>query len=105
MYQFTGGVAANVLIKHQLTARLDNFTIDSEDKFQIDNTGYEASAFSVQLNLGFKILHKLDKETTIIVQPIYSIHPISVANGQIDVMPYSVMVHAGLVVDLTKFKD
>jgi hypothetical protein len=104
-YQFTGGVAANVLLKHQLTARLDNFTIDGEDKFQINNTGYEASAFNMQVNLGFKVIHKLDKETTIIVQPIYTIHPMSVTGGQIDVMPYSVMVHAGLVLDLNKFKD
>ena len=62
MYQFTGGVAANVLIKHQLTARLDNFSIDGKEKFQINNTGYEARAFTMQLNLGFKVIHKLDKE-------------------------------------------
>jgi hypothetical protein len=59
----------------------------------------------MQLNLGFKVIHKLDKETTIIVQPIYTIHPMSVTSGKINVMPYSVMVHAGLVFDLTKFKD
>jgi hypothetical protein len=105
MYQFTGGVAANVLIKHQLTARLDNFSIDGKEKFQINNTGYDARAFSMQLNFGFKVIHKLDKETTIIVQPIYTIHPMSVTSGQIKVMPYSVMLHAGLVFDLTKFKD
>ncbi len=105
MYQLTGGVAANVLLKHQLTARLDNFTIDNKDKFQVNNTGYDARSFSFQVNLGFKVIHKLDKETTILLQPMYTIHPMSVTNDPIKVTPYGIMLHAGLVIDLNKFKD
>lgn len=105
MYQITAGVAANILIKHQLTARLDNFTIEGKDKFQVSNTGYDARSFNMQLNLGFRVLHKLDKETTIILQPMYSMHPLSVTNDPFKVNPYGVMLHAGLVVDLTKFRD
>lgn len=103
-YQLTAGVAASILVKHQLTARLDNFTIDGKDKFQVNNTGLDARAFNMQLNAGFKVIHKLDKETTIIVQPMYSIHPISVTNSNLSVNPYSIMLHAGLVIDLNKFR-
>ncbi len=103
-YQLTAGVAANILVKHQLTARLDNFTIDGKDKFQVSNTGIDARAFNMQLNAGLKVTHKLDKETTIIVQPIYSMHPISVTNSNLSVTPYSIMLHAGLVIDLNKLK-
>lgn len=104
IYQFTAGVAANILVKHQLTARLDGFTIDGKDKFQVNNTGLDARAFNMQLNAGFKVIHKLDKQTTVIVQPMYSMHPVSVTNSNLSVNPYSIMLHAGLVIDLNKFR-
>jgi hypothetical protein len=104
IYQFTAGFAANILVKHQLTARLDNFTIDGKDKFQVNNTGLDPRAFNMQINAGFKVIHKLDKETTVIVQPMYSMHPVSVTNSNLSVNPYSIILHAGLIIDLNKFK-
>lgn len=105
MYEFTGGVTATLLLKHQLTARLDNFTIDGEDKYQLNETGHDARTLNMQVNVGVRVLHKLDKETTIIIQPMYSIHPFSATNDKTQVYPYGIMLHAGIVVDLNKFRN
>jgi hypothetical protein len=103
-YLFSAGVSINTLVKHQITARLDNFTVDGEKKFQLDSTGLKAAPVNATINLGFRAEHKLDKTTTIIIQPMFSIFPFSATTSDIKVRPYSIMLHAGIVINLDNMK-
>lgn len=96
----TGGLSANVLLKHQLVAKLDNFKMDDKDKFTFDSTGYSARSFGMQVNLGLKVEHKLEKDITLIFQPMYNYHPFSATNEPISVGLYGFLLNAGVVIDL-----
>lgn len=102
-YQLTAGVTPQFLINNKITARLKNLTVDGENKFNLDSTGYDARTVSMQVNFGGRIEHKLDKSTTIIIQPMFAYHPFSTTNTPLLVNPFSVMVHLGLVVDVGGF--
>jgi len=104
-YAFTGGITGNVLLKHRLTARLDNFTLDGEDKFQLDSTGYNARTLNMQVNVGVRIEHKLEKNITAIVQPMYTFHPISATNEPISAKLYGFILHVGVVANLDMFDE
>lgn len=104
-FDFTTGLSLTFLAKHRLTARLNEFKVDEKDVFQLDSTGYDARTLNAQFNLGFRIEHKLEKDITLIFQPMYSIHPFSLTNDPINVRAYSFMLNAGIVVDLENFKN
>ena len=104
-YSFTGGLTGNVLLKHALTARLDGFTVDSKSKFQLDSSGYDARTFNMQFNIGMRVEHKLEKNITAIIQPMYSIHPFSATNEPISARLYGMMLHVGVVVSLDMFDE
>lgn len=104
-YSLTGGLTGNVLLKHSLTARLDGFTIDSKSKFQLDSTGYDARTFNMQFNVGIRVEHKLEKNITAIIQPMYSIHPFSATKEPISASLYGIMLHVGVVASLDMFDE
>lgn len=104
-YLFTGGIGINALVKHGLTARLQNFTVDGEKKFQLDSTGLKAVPVAATVHLGFKMEHKLDKTTTLIVQPMFNMSPLSVTSSDIKVRPYSLMLHVGVIVNMDMFSE
>ncbi len=103
--QLTGGLSVNILAKHHLTAKLQNFSVDEEEKFQIDSTGYDARTLSLNLNAGMRIVHKLDKKTTLVFQPMFGYQPISSTNEPLSVNAYQFMLHAGIILDLNMFKN
>ncbi len=104
-YSFTGGLTGNVLLKHALTAKLDGFTLDSKSKFQLDSTGYDARTFNMQFNIGLRVEHKLEKNITAIIQPMYSIHPFSATNEPISAKLYGMMLNIGVVLSLDMFDE
>lgn len=104
-FDFTTGLSLAFLVKHRLTARLNEFKVDEKEVFQLDSTGYDARTINAQLNVGFRMEHKLDKEITLIVQPMYSIHPFSLTNDPLSVRAYGFMLNAGVVIDLENLKD
>jgi hypothetical protein len=104
-FSLTMGAALDVLVKHHMTARLDKFTVDEEKKFQFDSTGLKASPVNMNVNLGFKVEHKMDKTTTLIVQPMFNLFPFSTTTEDIKVRPYAVMLHIGLVLNLSGSGD
>lgn len=104
-YSFTGGLTGNVLLKHALTARLDGFNLDSKSKFQLDSTGYDARTFNMQFNVGLRVEHKLEKNITAIIQPMFSIHPLSATKDPISASLYGMMLHVGLVLSLDMFDE
>lgn len=101
----TGGLSAAILLKHQLVAKLDNFKIDDKEKFSFDSTGYNARALSMQVNLGLKVEHKLEKDITLIFQPMFNYQPISATSEPISVGLYGFMFNAGVVIDLDAFDE
>jgi hypothetical protein len=104
-YQLTMGATPQFLIDNKITARLKNLTVDGEKKFSLDSTGYDARTINLQVNFGGRIEHKLDKTTTIIIQPMLAYHPFSTSNKPLLVNPFSIMVHLGLVVDVGGFMN
>lgn len=102
-YQLTMGVTPQFLIKNRIAARLKNFTVNEEKKFLLDSTGYDARTMNMQLNVGARLEHKLEKSTTLIIQPMFSYHPFSVSNSPLSANPFGLMVHVGLVVDVGGF--
>lgn len=99
-YMLCGGISTSVLVKHHMTARLENFTVDEKSVFQLDSTGLDARVLAASISLGGRLEHKLDKKFTLIVQPVLSYFPVSITGGSIAVRPYMFTVHAGLVIDL-----
>ena len=99
-YMITGGVNLDVLLKHRLTARLENFTVDGEKKYQLDSTGMKANAVAASLSIGARLEHKLDKSTTLIIHPVFNYYPLSVTQSDVKITPYMLMVHAGVVINI-----
>lgn len=99
-YMLTGGINVDVLLKHRLTARLENFTVDGEKKYQFDSTGMKANVITASLSIGARLEHKLDKSTTLIIHPVFNYYPLSVTNSDIKINPYTLMIHAGVVINI-----
>ncbi len=95
-FSLTGGVALNVLLKHQMTANLD-FDLDGKNKFNFDSTGYNGRALALNIILGARVDYKIDKTLTLMVQPVLGYYPISVSSSAISVYPYYFSVNTGLV--------
>lgn len=102
-YQLTMGATPQFLVTNNITARLKNFTVDGEKKYTLDSSGYDGRTVNMQLNFGARIERKVDKTTTIIIQPMVAYHPFSVSNTPMLVNPLSVMLHLGLVIDIGGF--
>lgn len=104
-YYFTGGLGLNVLVNHEMKALLDQFVIDGEDEFHIDSTGYEGSAFALNLFVGGRIDYKVDKSITVFAQPMVTAFPLSVSKSDIQSYPIGLQVNLGVAYVLDKKKD
>lgn len=100
--QFSAGISFDLLVYHNMVARLKNFTVDEKETFRIKETFHQPRTFSFQLNTGFKIEHKADKNTTLVFQPMFGYFPISTTSGEMKVNPYYFMLHAGIILDTNK---
>ncbi len=80
-YNFTAGIATNILVNHQIRADLTNFTINSIKTFKLDSTGFDARRVSVTLIAGAKFEYKVDKTKSYFIQPIICFDPISVSSN------------------------
>lgn len=100
IYIVSGGVNADILLKHRLTARMENFVVDGEKKYQLDSTGMKANAVTASISIGARLEHKLDKSITLIVHPMFNYYPLSVTRSDFSVHPYTIMVNAGVVINI-----
>ena len=102
-YSFTCGAAVDVLLKHQVTANLlDGFNIDGKTTFNLSQTGYDARAVAFNLIVGGRIDYKIDKQMTLMVQPVVGFYPVSVTSSPGGVYPFYLSVNTGLIFDLAK---
>jgi len=97
-FSLTGGMALDVLLKHKMTANLD-FTMDGQNKYNIDSTGYAGRILALNIILGGRIDYKIDKTLTLMVQPIIGFYPISVSSSPISVYPFYFSLNTGLLYD------
>ncbi len=101
-YYLSGGVGMNVLLKHQMKAKLDNFYVDGENVFKLDSTGYEGAPFTVNLFVGGRFEYKIDKQLSAFVQPMLTIFPMSVSKTEVKVHPVGVQLNIGVAYSLNR---
>ncbi len=97
MFYLSGGLAANVLVKHQLTANLSQFVVEGEERYNFDSTGYNARPFAVNLLMGAKAEYSYEKNILFFAQPLFSVSPVSITGSKINVYPFYLGVNLGLV--------
>jgi len=101
IFSVSGGVAFDILLKHKITANLQNdFYIDGKQQFNIDSTGYKARAIAFQFIVGGRMDYKFDKKLTLMVQPVFGICPFSVTSNEISVYPYYFALNTGIIWDI-----
>ncbi|MFN5884503.1 MAG: outer membrane beta-barrel protein [Bacteroidota bacterium] len=95
LFHATAGVGLNLLLSHKITANLKNFYIDNNQTFDIDSTGYEGSAFTLNTIVGFKAEYRYEKKISLFIQPLLGIYPISVSQTEMTVRPYFFGIYLG----------
>ncbi len=95
-YTLTGGIALDILLKHQMSANLD-FDLDGKNQYNFDSTGYGSRVVALNIILGGRVDYKIDKTLTLMVQPVIGFYPFSVSSGPISVYPYYFSLNTGLV--------
>ncbi len=100
LFHASGGLGINVLLKHQMTAVLNQFTENGEDEFNIDSTGYDGYRLAMNIFLGAKAEYRYEKKTTLFVQPLLGFYPVSVSASPINVFPFFFGVNIGAVYTL-----
>ncbi|MFN5025948.1 MAG: outer membrane beta-barrel protein [Bacteroidota bacterium] len=96
-YYIGAGLAANVLVNHDIKAELFNFTADGESVFNIDSTGYEPSPVGLSMLVTAKVEYKYGKGILFFAQPVFGISPLSVSTSRISSYPYYVQLNAGFI--------
>lgn len=100
LFQVSSGVGVNVLLKHQMTAVLNQFTEDGESEFDIDSTGYEGYRMAVNVFVGAKAEYRYEKKTTLFIQPLLGFYPVSVSASPVNVFPFFFGINLGAVYTL-----
>lgn len=94
-YSIVPGGAAQILLNHQLVANLDGFSIEGEDRFTFDSTGFEARRIAFNLQLGYRLAHKEENGEAYYIQPMIGIYPLSVSDANNKAFPWFACVQAG----------
>lgn len=82
VYQFSAGVTPQILLNHRLIANTNTgFTIDGEDQFKLDSSGFEARRFALNMQVGLTIEYRESKSKLYFIQPMLGIYPIGVSSA------------------------
>jgi hypothetical protein len=80
VYQFSGGITPQILLKHRLVANTNpGFTIEGENQFKIDSSGFDARRFAINIQVGLTIEYRESKNKVYFIQPMLGINPIGVS--------------------------
>lgn len=105
VFNFSAGLVANILLKHQIQANLNpGFTIEGQKSFKIDSTGFDARLFALNLLIGSKIEYKADKNKIYFIQPLLGFYPLSVSGGDITSNPWYFTINAGVMYNLSNLR-
>ncbi len=102
-FSFVPGAALNILLNHQMIADLDaGFTIDQQDKFTFDSTGFKARPLNINLNAGFRFQKKDEEGMSYFIQPMVTVYPLSVTTSDLKAVPYTLSLQLGAVFSASK---
>lgn len=96
------GVAANILVKHEIKAKLYQFAVDGVNVHYIDSTGYDPKSFTMNAFLGARFEYKIDKEWSAYAQPMFTIFPFSVSNAPLQNRIWGAQLNIGVQYAITK---
>lgn len=92
-----GGIAANVLLKHDLQVKLlDNYNVEGKNVFQFDSTGYKARAFTWNVMAGFTAFYKYTNTVRVYASPYLSFYPMSITGNEIQVKTFQGGIQIGI---------
>jgi hypothetical protein len=92
-----GGMAMNVLLKHDMKAVLDQFVIDGEFVHRFDSTGYDGRRLGLNMMAGVRYEFKDEDKQRFFIQPNFGFSPISVTNIPIRVIPVFFQLSGGII--------
>lgn len=92
----TGGAALNVLVHHDIQAKLYEFVVEGKDVYNLDSTGCEGRRLALSMMLGAKSEYRYDKKTIIYIMPVFGVYPISVTHTHINSFPYYFQLNVGV---------
>lgn len=92
----SAGLGVNVLLQHQITAKLEQFVVDGNQTFQLDSSGFKARTLTFNAMLGMRGEYRFDKKTIVYLMPVFSIYPISVSSNEFTARPYYLQFNLGV---------
>jgi len=97
IYHFTAGLTPQILVNHQLIANCNpGFSVDGEDQFKFDSTGFSARSIAMNLQIGMLIENRVSKNKTYFIQPIIGYYPFSITSSANTANPFFFSVNLGL---------
>ena len=98
VYQFSAGITPQVLLKHQLVANCNpGFSIEGEDQFKLDSSGFDAKRIAVSMQIGLNIEYRESKNKVYFLQPIIGVYPISVSSSSNAAYPFFMGINLGML--------
>lgn len=102
-YSFVPGGALNVLLNHSMIANLDDgFSIDGENRFVMDSTGFKARPVTFNLSAGFRFQNRNDAGEIFFFQPNVILFPMSVSSSDLTAIPWSINMQFGMLFNGSK---
>jgi hypothetical protein len=99
-HRISAGFSVNILLNHDIKAKLDEFVVDGEDVFKFDSTGYSAKGFGFNLLFGYKLDLKGADKQIYYIQPVLGISPISVTTAPLKSNPIFLQLNMGMLFSL-----
>jgi hypothetical protein len=98
VYNFTAGITPQVLIKHRMVANcIPGYSIEGENQFKFDSTGFDARPISANIQVGLKIEYRETKSKVYFIQPLIGIYPMSVTKSTNTAIPYFFSLNLGML--------
>ncbi len=67
------GIQNQILLTHQLRVDLKGFTVQGENIFKVDESGWTAADYKALLNLGARFELNMSKDTWVVIQPEFKL--------------------------------
>ncbi len=98
VYQFSAGITPQVLINHKLVANTNpGFTIDGEEQFKLDSSGFEPRRFALHMQVGLTVEYRESKSKVYFIQPMLGIYPASITAGPLTAYPVFASLAVGVL--------
>jgi hypothetical protein len=93
-----GGFGMNILLKHDMKAVLDQFSVDGEFVHRFDSTGYEGRRIGMNIMAGVRYEFRDEDKQKFFIQPNFGFSPMSITNTPIRVLPVFFQLTGGIII-------